>query len=264
MGVSVNIAVNGACGRMGRRVIELVGEDEQLALVAALEHPEHPDQGKDVGEVLRMGAVGVRLTSELDAGSDVVIDFSLPPSTVRLVPRCATLGVPVVVATTGLSDDQRAMVEGCARTIAVLLSPNMSRGVNVLFRLVSEAARLLGQDYDVEIVETHHRFKKDAPSGTALRLAENVRSVRPDLHLVHGREGAVGPRAEDELGIHAVRSGDVVGEHTVSFTALGETVELRHRAHTRDCFARGAVAGAKFLVSQPPGLYTTADVLGLR
>ena len=261
--MSVNVAVNGACGRMGRRVIELVCEDDQLQLVAAIDHPDHPDLGKDVGEVLRLAAVHVPLGAELQAGAHVVIDFSLPPSTVALVPQCAALGIPVVVATTGLDADQRGIVEGCAQDIPVLLTPNLSRGVNVLFRLVGEAARLLGGDYDVEIVETHHRFKKDAPSGTALRLAEAVRAERPDLRNRYGREGAAGPRDANELGVHAVRSGDVVGEHTVSFTALGETVELRHRAHTRDCFARGALAGAKFIVSQPPGLYTMGDVLGL-
>lgn len=261
--MSANVGVNGACGRMGRRIIELLREDDQLQLVAALEHPEHPDQGRDVGEVLRLGSMGVPLEAELRSGAQVMIDFSLPPSTVQFVPRCAELGIPVVIATTGLNADQRQVVERCAQDVGVLLSPNLSRGVNVLFRLVAEAARLLGPDYDVEIVETHHRFKKDAPSGTALRLAEAVRAERPDLRNVHGREGAVGPRDGHELGIHAVRSGDVVGEHVVSFTALGEAVELRHRAHTRDCFARGALLAAKFLVGKPPGIYAMADVLGL-
>src|SRR5262249_12139240 len=180
------------------------------------------------------------------------------------LPACADRRIPTVVATTGHTPAQRAAIEEAAHETAVLMAPNMSLAVNVLMILLRDAAEMLrGRDFDVEIVERHHRFKKDAPSGTALHLAKIIQGVQGDMALRHGREGLPGERPPEEIGLHAVRVGDNVGEHTVIFSTLGETLELVHRAHARDCYARGAIQAAKYLAGRPPGRYTMEDVLGL-
>ena len=262
----VALGVNGACGRMGRRIIDLAYADKEITLVAALEAPTHPLLGRDVGEVAGVGSLGLAVSGELplNARLDALIDFSNPDGTMAILPVCVARRIPIVLASTGHTPAQRAAIEEAAHDTAVLMAPNMSLAVNVLMVLVKKAAELFrGRDFDVEIVERHHRFKKDAPSGTALHLAKIVQGVQGDMALRHGREGLPGERPPKEIGVHAVRVGDNVGEHTVIFSTLGETLELSHRAHARDCYARGAIQAAKYLAGRPPGRYSMEDVLGL-
>jgi 4-hydroxy-tetrahydrodipicolinate reductase len=260
------IGINGAAGRMGQRLVHLAGEDKELALGAALEAAYHPQQGRDVGEVAGLGPLGVRIRADVppEQRLDVLIDFSMPAGTMAVLPACVGRRIPLVVATTGHTPAQRQEIEAAAHQTALLMAPNMSLSVNVLFQLVRQAATLLkGKGFDVEIVERHHRFKKDAPSGTALHFARIVQEVMGQTELRHGREGLVGERPPHEIGMHALRTGDNVGEHTIIFSTLGETLELVHRGHTRDSYARGALLAAKFLAGKPPGRYTMEDVLGL-
>jgi 4-hydroxy-tetrahydrodipicolinate reductase len=251
---------------MGLRLVQLACEAPDLAVGAAFESPAHPDQGKDIGEVAGMRHLGVPIRSELplEVRLDVVIDFSTPEGTMQILRVCLGRRIPLVIATTGHSPEQKREIEAAAHDIPLLMAPNMSLAMNVLMKLVVEAARALkGRDFDVEIIERHHRYKKDAPSGTALHLARLIQEIMGQKHVRHGREGILGERAGDEIGIHAVRVGDNVGEHTVIFTTLGETLELVHKAHSRDCYARGAIEAARFLADRPPGRYTMADVLRL-
>ena len=263
--MTTHIAINGACGRMGQRLVALAKDDPELAVVAAVDSPKHPLQGKDAGELAGIGPIGVPVTGELPLGAGVecVIDFSAPPGTMAILPACVARKLPLVVATTGHTGAQKAEVEAAAHDTAVLFAPNMSLVVNLLFKLTRLAAEALkGKGFDVEIVERHHRFKKDSPSGTAAHFGAIVREVMGG-RFVHGREGLVGERTADEIGIHAVRGGDNVGEHAIIFTTLGETLELVHKGHSRDSYARGALLAAKFLATRTAGRYTMADVLGL-
>jgi 4-hydroxy-tetrahydrodipicolinate reductase len=260
------IAVNGACGRMGQRVVQLAHEDPALTIGAALDSAGHPGQGRDVGDVAGIGRLGVPVAARLAPGQrvDVAIDFSTPEGTMAVLPTCVDRKVPIVVATTGFSEAQRAEVEAAAHHTAVLFSPNLSLVVNVLFKLVKEAATALrDQGFDVEIIERHHRFKKDSPSGTALHFARILQESMGEMPVRHGREGLVGERPAREIGMHAVRGGDNVGEHTIVFSTLGETMELVHKGHTRDAYVRGALQAAKYLANRPAGRYSMKDVLGL-
>jgi 4-hydroxy-tetrahydrodipicolinate reductase len=264
--MKLSIGVNGALGRMGQRIIALLHEDAGLALGAALDAPGHPKLGQDAGEAAGLGRLGVPVRAELPLshGLEAVIDFSMPEGTMAVLPQCVTRGIPIVVATTGHSSAQRQEIEAAAHDIAVLMAPNMSLAVIVLMKLVKQAAEALrDKGFDVEILERHHRYKKDSPSGTALQLARIVQEAMGQSQLRHGREGLVGERPPHEIGIHAIRVGDNVGEHTILFSTLGETLELTHRAHARDCYARGALQAAKFLAGKPAGRYTMNDVLGL-
>jgi 4-hydroxy-tetrahydrodipicolinate reductase len=264
--MTVQIGINGAAGRMGQRLIHLAREDSGLSLATALEAPAHPAQGRDVGEVCGLGQFGIAVRSDLplELAVDVVIDFSAPEGTMHVLPLCVQRRIPLVVATTGHTPPQKKEIEEAAHETALLMSPNMSLAVNVLFALVGQAARLLcDKDFDVEILERHHRFKKDSPSGTALHFAGLVQEAMGQEKLRHGREGLVGERPRGEIGVHALRVGDNVGEHTIVFSTLGETLELTHRGHTRDSYARGALLAAKFLAGKPAGRYTMKDVLGL-
>ncbi|MBI3466709.1 MAG: 4-hydroxy-tetrahydrodipicolinate reductase [Planctomycetes bacterium] len=261
--MKTKVGVNGACGRMGSRIVQLVHEDPELAVTAALESLDYPKLGADIGELCGMGRLGVPVTTELTGSVDVVIDFSMPKGALDATRQCLQRQVPLVVATTGLSLAERAEIEEAGQEIALLIAPNMSLAVNLLMKLVGEAATVLRDaDTDIEILERHHRFKKDAPSGTALEFARIISRAAGEKRVVHGRHGLVGERPRDEIGIHAVRVGDNVGEHTILFSLLGETLEFTHRAHSRDCYARGAIRAAKFLVTRKPGLYSMADVLG--
>jgi len=267
------VGINGAAGRMGQRLVHLIHQDDDLRLGAALEAADHPQLGQDLGEIVGIGKLGVPLRTVAslspsggDEGGrlDVLIDFSTPQGTMTVLPLCVERRIPLVVATTGHTAQQRSEIEAAAHHTALLMAPNMSLSVNVLFQLVRQAALLLkGKDFDVEIVERHHRFKKDAPSGTALHFARIVQEVMGQKQLRHGREGLVGERPPHEIGIHALRTGDNVGEHTIIFSTLGESLELTHRGHSRDSYARGALLAAKFLAAKPPGRYTMNDVLGL-
>lgn len=265
----VRICVAGACGRMGRRILELAAQAEDLAIGGAFDLPAAA--GTDLplaAGTPRAATVTLQQTAE-DAlrDSDAIIDFTAPDACVAHVQTAAELGKAVVVGTTGLSPEQNAVIHAAAQRVPVVYAPNMSVGVNLLFKLVSEAARILGPDYDIEVVEIHHNQKKDSPSGTAVRLVERAaesRGLRVPDQTRHGREGLVGARPQDEIGVHAVRGGDVTGDHTVYFLGQGERVELTHRAHSRDTFAQGALRAARFTASAAPGLYDMQDVLGLR
>ncbi len=262
----LRIGINGAAGRMGRRLVALVSAAEDMNLVRALEREGHESIGKDAGELAGAGNLGVAITTTLEAGADVLIDFSSPESTVARAQDCAKLRTALVVGTTGLSPQQVSALKRSARAIPCVYAPNMSVGLNVLSGLVKAAAAALGPDYDVEVIEAHHRFKKDAPSGTALKLARDAADgLQRDLDevAVYGRHGHTGERTASEIGLHAIRAGDIVGEHTVLFGALGEHVELRHSAHTRDTFARGALRAARFAAGKKPGMYSMEDVLGI-
>jgi 4-hydroxy-tetrahydrodipicolinate reductase len=263
-------AGSGAAGRMGGAVVRAVAETEGLELVAAIERPDHPRLGEDAGAVAGVGVRGVAISGSLDealAACDVAIDFTSPAATAELAERAAARGVRLVVGTTGLGPDERRAVEAAAARVPVVMAANFSVGVNVLLGLLRVAARALGDGYDVEIVEAHHRQKRDAPSGTALRMAEAIAAAR-GLDLAgaarHGRSGDAGPRPAAEIGLHAVRGGDVVGDHTAHFLGAGERVEITHRASSRETFARGAVRAALWLDGRGPGLFDMEDVLGLR
>lgn len=262
----IRIVVNGAAGRMGRRILAVTVEDMDVEVVGAFEVAGHPLLGEDAGGQSGGEDILVPLTTRRPVEADVVIDFSHAGSALEIIDWCVEHGIALVTGTTGTGEAGDARLATASETIAVLAAPNMSVGVNVLAGIVGSVARALGDGYDVEIIEAHHNKKKDAPSGTALRLGERVaEGLRRDLAdvAVHGREGMAGERTADEIGFHAVRAGDIVGEHTVLFGGLGERVEIRHVATSRDIFARGAIRAAKFLAVKPPGQYFMADVLGL-
>ncbi|HEV3164354.1 MAG TPA: 4-hydroxy-tetrahydrodipicolinate reductase [Isosphaeraceae bacterium] len=255
------VGIQGASGRIGTRLIQLIQADPALALGAALDRPDHPRLGDDIGAVLGLGTLGVPLAASLDRPVDAMIDFSTPAGTLALAKVCGERRIPLVVGTTGLEPDQRQEIEQAGAVIPVLISSNFSKAVNLLMRLAGEAARALGDAADIEIVERHHHFKKDAPSGTALRLAEVVGQAIRSNQLVYGRHGLVGERTRGEIGLHALRTGDNPGEHTVVFGLMGECLELSHRALNRDGFALGALDAARFLAGKPPKLYTMNDLL---
>jgi 4-hydroxy-tetrahydrodipicolinate reductase len=258
----LRVLVVGALGRMGERVRAVVAEEKQLQLGAALETPSHPDLGQTLEE-------GIRVSGDAKAclaSCDVTIVFAIPEATLSVLREAAEAGVPCVVGTTGFSSQQRAEIEQLAGSIPIVLGANFSVAVNVLFHLVRQASRLLGPDYDAEIVELHHAAKIDAPSGTALHLGAAVaegRGQSPDEHLVLARKGTTGPRSAGDIGIQALRGGDNPGEHTAMFIGRGERLELIHRSATRDHFARGAVRAAIWLRGREPGFYDMEQVLGL-
>lgn len=258
----IGAVLAGAGGRVGNALITAIEEDEGVRLVGALERPDHPAVGTTLG-----GVPVVSSLERVEASWDVIIDFSDPEATLRLLEEAASLERAAVTGTTGLTPEAVSRLEGAARTAPLVVSPNMSIGVNLLFGIVEEVARSLGVDYDAEIVETHHRHKVDAPSGTALKLAETIataRATRLDAVRCDGRTGTVGPRPKGEIGIHAVRGGDIVGRHEVTFAGPGECLGLRHEVFSRATFARGALLAAKWVVGRPPGIYSMTDVLGLR
>ena len=266
----LRVAVPGAAGKMGRTILRVLAETEGVVLTAAIERPNHADLGKDAGVVAGLAANGVLITHAVGDAldkADVVIDFTTPASTAWMAEQAAERDVALVVGTTGLDEGERRAVARAAERVPVVMSPNMSVGVNVLFGLVEMAAQALGDAYDVEIVEAHHRLKRDSPSGTALKLADVIaEALGRDLSKVgkYGRQGEVGARTQAEIGVLAVRGGDVVGDHTAYFLGLGERIEITHRASSRETFARGAVRAALWLGDRDPGLYDMRDVLGLR
>ncbi len=265
--MAAKLIVVGAAGRMGRRLISLAAGGGEFDIIGALERDGHSQMGKDAGVLAGVGPAGVEIGGSYPAGGDVVIDFSLPEAAEETVRYCLESSAALVMGTTGLSSRQRKKIEKAGEKIAIIYGTNMSVGMNVLFSLVGKTAAMLGENYDVEIVEQHHRFKKDAPSGSALTLAENICKATggkyPDC-LDLGRSGSRAARQKGSIGIHAVRAGDIVGRHEVIFSTLGETVVLAHSAHSRDGFARGALRAAKWLIGKEAGHYSMADVLGLK
>lgn len=257
----IRVMVNGSCGRMGEAVIRLIAGADDLHLTAALERAGHPSIGRDVGEAIGIGPLGVEVGSDLGQG-DVLVDFSTPESTATRVGACAEVGVAFVTGTTALDDSQMDAIRRAADRIPCLQSSNMSLGIALATRLVADLATSLKDEFDVEIVETHHRHKKDAPSGTALRLAKAIARAwgESEPRIVHGRSGAGGERGRGEIGIHALRMGEETGDHRVIFSGPGERIQVGHTAHTRQAFASGALRAIRFVHGRSPGLYDISDV----
>lgn len=266
----LKIAVAGAGGRMGGRIVALSGQYEGLSLTGAFDRKGHKDAGRDVGEICGAGTLGIKLgegIGEVIDGADVIIDFTQTGSTLAHLREASKSGKAMVVGTTGFTKEDMAEIESLTRNIPCVLASNMSLGVNLLLRVLKDIAKVLGDDYDVEIIEAHHRLKKDAPSGTALRMAEAVAgALGRDLDevAVYARKGMIGQRGKKEIGIQTIRAGDIIGEHTVIFGGLGERVEITHKASSRDTFARGALRAALWIKGKPAGLYDMQDVLGLK
>jgi 4-hydroxy-tetrahydrodipicolinate reductase len=260
------LVVVGAAGRMGKRIFSLAAEAGELDIIAAVERQGHPDIGKDAGLVAGAGPIDVKLADKFPKDGDVAVDFSQPEAADKTIDYCLKNKVALVSGTTGLSNQQREKFKAAAEKIPVIYGTNMSVGMNVLFNLVGKVATMLGEEYDIEIIEQHHRFKKDAPSGSALTLAENIcKATGRDFSdsLTHGRSGKDAFRQKGAIGMHAVRAGDITGVHSVIFGTLGETVTVNHTANSRDTFVRGALRAAKWLVGKEPALYSMADVLGI-
>ncbi len=266
----MKIAIAGAAGRMGRVLVEAVVAAEGAELSGALERPDHPLLGQDAGEIAGAGRLGVSLSADrqaVAAACDVLIDFTLPHSTVADVAAAREAGCAMVIGTTGLDAAQQAAIREAAGEIPIVWAPNMSVGVNLVLKLLDLAARVLGDEVDIEIIEAHHRHKVDAPSGTALAMGETVaRALGRDLEkvAVYGRQGHTGERPREVIGFETIRAGDIVGEHTVMFAGIGERVEISHKASSRMTFAKGAVRAALWLAGRSPGLYDMQDVLGLK
>lgn len=265
----VKILVAGCAGRMGKRIATLIVQNKNVLLAGGFEREASPCVGKDIGELIGEAKQGIAVAARLEdiiADAEVVIDFTSPEATLENVKTVVQAGKKIVIGTTGLSPEQEEQLAHAAKTIPIVFAPNMSLGVNLLFKLSRMVAELLNEDYDIEIVEAHHRHKKDAPSGTARELAKQVAAGRKiDLKTMaeYGREGLCGARDRGKIGIHAIRGGDVVGDHTVSFMAEGERLELTHKASSRDAFAKGALVAAQFLADKKSGLYSMQDVLGI-
>jgi 4-hydroxy-tetrahydrodipicolinate reductase len=262
----IHVAISGACGRMGRTLVKLVQESADLQLAGAVERSGHPSLGADAGTLAGLSAINIPLSQDLPQTCDVLVDFSLPQGSAERIVQCAERSLPCVVGTTGFSPQEWDRIRAAARKTAIVASPNMSVGVNVLFHAAAELARKLGAEYDIEIVEAHHRFKKDAPSGTAIKVAEEIAKATGrnlDEAAVYGRGPAHGERKPGEIGFHSIRGGDIVGEHIIYYTTLGERLELKHVAHSRETLARGALRAARWVADRGPGLYSMADVLGL-
>ncbi len=262
------VAVHGVAGRMGRALVRLLAAADDLVLGGAIARPGSEAVGADAGELAGVGRLGLAVVSDVDlSGVDAVIDFSVPQAAMDMVAACQASGTALVSGTTGLSAVHLESLSRAASVVPIVFAPNMSVGVNLTFKLVELAARALGDDVDVEVIEAHHRHKVDAPSGTALRLGEILAdALGRDLSsaAVYGRQGETGPRQPGSIGFSAIRGGDIVGEHTVLFAGAGERLELTHRAQSRDNFAEGALRAVRFLEGRGPGLFDMQDVLGLR
>jgi len=264
---ATSIAIHGAAGRMGRRLVALASTDAQLRVVAAVDSPTHPEIGRDAGVLAGVKELGVPLVGSLwTVKPEAVIDFSIPAAAEAVTAACVSARIPLVMATTAITETQKDHLRAAAKTIPVVWSPSMSMTVNLAMKLVERAGLTLKDvvgGVDVEILERHHRTKEDAPSGTALKFGEIVAGAMGQTVHRHGREGQVGKRPQGEIGYHAIRTGDNPGEHTIVFGLLGETLEITVKASNRDCYALGALAAAKFVARQQPGLYSMYDVLGL-
>jgi 4-hydroxy-tetrahydrodipicolinate reductase len=268
--MTTRIAIAGAAGRMGRTLIEAVSQAEGVTVTAAFEHPEHGLIGSDAGLLAGLGGIGVPLTADVAAATgafDVLIDFTRPQVTLANLAVCRAAGRRMVIGTTGFSDAEKAQLQAAGADIGIVFAPNMSVGVNLCLKLLDMAARVLGDEVDVEVIEAHHRHKVDAPSGTALRMGEVVAAaLGRDLKecAVYGREGVTGERDRKTIGFETIRAGDIVGDHTVLFAGIGERIEITHKASSRMTFAKGAVRAADWLMGRGTGLYDMQDVLDLK
>ena len=266
----IKVIITGAAGRMGTRLVALLKESTTLKLAGAIEGKGHQALGEDAGEIAGCGKAGIQITEDLTAllkEGQVVIDFSTPDATLNHLRAAFQHRRAMVIGTTGLSATEIEELKSMTRHIPCVFSPNMSVGVNLLYKVIGEMAKTLGDEYDIEVIEAHHRLKKDAPSGTALKIAEVLaKAVKRDLNQVgvYARKGLIGERKTQEIGIQTIRAGDIVGDHTVLFGGMGERIEVTHRASSRDTFARGALRAAGWVVTQQPGLYDMMDVLNLR
>ena len=267
--MAVKIGICGAAGRMGKTILEVCHDTEGVVIAAAIEHNESPMMGMDAGEIAGLGNLGVSITDDIAAVADlldVIIDFTLAGSVPANVEKCRAAGKNMVIGTTGLSEEQKETIRKASEDIAIVFAPNMSIGVNLCFKLLEVAARVVGNDADIEIIEAHHREKKDAPSGTSLRMGEVVaNALGRDLKdcAIYGREGHTGVRNKKTIGFETIRAGDIVGEHTVMFATAGERVEISHKATSRKTFATGAVRAALWVSEKDRGLFNMQDVLGL-
>lgn len=264
------LVVAGAAGKMGSRITALTKDYPDLKLTGVFERKGHEALGRDIGEVIGIGKTDIILTDDLSKiidNADVVISFTTPEASLEHLRVSADRKKAIVIGTTGFSKEGIQSVKELSKAIPVVMAPNMSVGVNLLFKVLGDIAKVLGDDYDIEIIESHHRLKKDAPSGTALKMAQVIsESVNRNLDevAVYARKGMIGERTKKEIGIQTVRAGDIVGEHTVLFGGLGERIEIIHKASSRDTFARGALKAAKWIYGKPAGLYDMMDVLGLK
>ena len=265
----IRVAIAGATGRMGRMLIEAVTAADDCQLSGALDQPSSPMLGQDAAAFLGQSS-GVKIVKDLREGlsnADVLIDFTRPEGTLAHLAVCRELGVKAVIGTTGFSPEEKAVIGEHARDIGIMMAPNMSVGVNVVLRLLEQAARALNEGYDIEIIEAHHRHKVDAPSGTALQMGEVLASaLGRDLKdcAVYGREGVTGERDPSTIGFATIRGGDIVGDHTVLFAGIGERIEISHKSSSRVTYAQGSLRAARFLAAHGPGLYDMSDVLGLK
>jgi len=267
--MSVKICMAGAAGKMGRKIIELATQNEKTEIVGALEYSECPLLGQDAGIVAGCGELGVKITADMTEATkncDVIIDFTGCEPTLNNLDKYIESGKAVIIASTGFTSEQQEILKEASKKIPVLFSPNMSLGVNLTFKVLEMVAKAIGKTYDIEIIEAHHRMKKDSPSGTAMRMGEVVaeatgRNIETDG--VYCRHGLIGERTDQEIGMQTIRAGDIVGEHTAMFCGLGERIEITHRAHSRDVFASGAVNAAIWLKGKEKGFYNMFDVLGL-
>jgi 4-hydroxy-tetrahydrodipicolinate reductase len=266
----LNITVIGAAGKMGSRIITLSKDDKTINVIRAVENEGHKNIGQDIGDVLSLAQAGIKLVysvKDVMEKTDVCIDFSNPEATILCLKTLSEHPVPVVIGTTGFKNQQTDEIKSYAEKAPCVFAPNMSVGVNLLLRVLKDIAQVTGDDYDVEIIEAHHRLKKDAPSGTAMKMAQILASAlnrNLEETAVYARKGLIGKRTQKEIGIQTIRAGDIVGEHTVLFGGLGERIEITHKASSRDTFARGALKAAVWVSQQPPGLYDMQDVLGLK
>ncbi|MBF0529943.1 MAG: 4-hydroxy-tetrahydrodipicolinate reductase [Deltaproteobacteria bacterium] len=266
----IKAIVAGAAGRMGGRITQAIQDSKDVSLAGAFDRPGHPSLGQDVGLVSGIGPTGIFITDSLNGILDlgqVIIDFTQPEASLAHIELAADAGKAMIVGTTGFSPPQIERIRELSHRLPLVFTPNMSVGVNLLFKIVADVAKILGSSFDVEIVEAHHRLKKDAPSGTAVKLADVIAEAtgrKMSECGLYGRQGLVGQRTDQEIAVLAVRAGDIVGEHTVMFGGMGERLEIIHRAHSRDTFARGAVRAAAWIAGRPAGLYDMQDVLGLK
>jgi len=261
----INVIIHGCTGRMGTTNVRVFHSDNDIKIVGGIVEEGNPFLGMDAGEVAGIGKIGVKISDNVEEyinNCDIIVDFSVPLATSKLIDLALKYKKKLVIGTTGLSEDIYKKITSASESIAIVQSPNFSVGINLMLELTKVATQVLGDDFDIELVEVHHNKKKDSPSGTALKILEVIKSIKSNYKTIYGREGIIGERTKEEIGIFAVRGGDVVGDHTVMYLGYGERFEITHRATSRETFSRGALRATKFLFSKERGFFTMNDVLG--